>query len=285
MRIRRAVSVLCVLLAGCGGAAALGTTIDPTHIPSGDGKLSTSVPTIGYVLSCTGTFNGGGATAAGPWINVNGTWNAMTKLAVQGSVVWPAAAYSVNVAGATRTISTNDLPNHTTGTFPIAVNDPAHAYDTNPGSIAQNALTYGVPQMPAVNAAPSCLGLGTIGILLTGAALFNALDARGRDAVEHESQDACHGHPAGSLYHYHDVTACIADPGTGHSALLGYARDGFGIYGNRGEDGVALTDADLDVCHGHTHAILWDGIMVTMYHYHATREYPYTLGCYRGTPH
>ena len=63
------------------------------------------------------------------------------------------------------------------------------------------------------------------------------------------------------------------------------ATDGFGIYGNRGETGAALMNADLDACHGHTHAILWDGVMVMMYHYHATKEYPYTLGCYRGTPH
>jgi hypothetical protein len=279
MRIGAVASVLCVLLTGATHAI-----IDPTQISSGDGKVSTNVPAVGYVLSCTATFNGGGASVSGPWINSNGTWNATTKLAVQGSVAWPAAAYSINVAGAKRTISTNDLPNHTTGTFPIAVTDPAHAYDRNPGSIAQNALTYSVPRMPVVNAAPSCLGLGAIGIMLTGAALFNALDAQGRDAVEHESQDNCHGHPAGSLYHYHDATTCIADPGAGHSALLGYARDGFGIYGNRGENGVALTNADLDVCHGHTHAVLWDGMMVTMYHYHATREYPYTLGCYRGSP-
>jgi YHYH protein len=280
MRLRVAVSILCAVF-----VTAAGTTIDPTGIPSGDGKLSTNTAATGYVLSCTSTFNGGGASAAGPWINVNGTWNSTTKLAVQGSVAWPAAAYSVNVAGATRTISTNDLPNHNTGTFPIAVTDPAYAYDRNPGSIAQNALTYSVPRMPTVNASPTCLGLGPIGVMLTGAALFNGLDAQGHDAVEHESQDSCHGHPARSLYHYHDVTTCIADPGNGHSTLLGYARDGFGIYGNRGETGAALTDTDLDVCHGHTHALLWDGIMVTIYHYHATKEYPYTLGCYRGTPH
>src|SRR5258708_6057474 len=147
MRKRGLVSVLCVLLTG-----AAGPTLDPTQIPSGDGKLSTSVPAVGYVLSCTGTFNGGGAAVAGPWINGNGTWNGTTKLAVQGSVAWPAAAYSVNVAGTTRTITTNDLPNHATGAFPIAVTDPAHAYDRNPGSIAQRALTYSVPRMPVVNA-------------------------------------------------------------------------------------------------------------------------------------
>jgi hypothetical protein len=275
-----AVSALSLLL-----ATAAATTIDPARLPSGDGKFSTNTPAAGYVFSCRGTFNGGGASAAGPWINRDGTWNASTKLAVDGSVAWPAAAHSVNVANAVRTISTNDLPSHLTGVFPIAVTDPAYAYDRNPGSIRVTPLSFSVPQTPVVSASPTCLGLGPIGIMLTGAALFNALDALGRDAVEHEAQDSCHGHPAGSLYHYHDVPACMADPGTGHSALLGYARDGFGVFGNRGENGVAMTNADLDACHGHTHAVLWDGAMVAMYHYHATKEYPYTLGCYRGTPH
>ena len=54
------------------------------------------------------------------------------------------------------------------------------------------------------------------------------------------------------------------------------------IYGERGGDGSILHDADLDVCHRHTHAITWDGQTVIMYHYHATPEYPYTLGCYHG---
>jgi hypothetical protein len=66
--------------------------------------------------------------------------------------------------------------------------------------------------------------------------------------------------------------------------LAGYAHDGFGIYGHRGEQGKELTNADLDVCHGHSHEIYWDKKKVKLYHYHATWEYPYTLGCYRGKP-
>jgi hypothetical protein len=285
MRSNIAVAALSGLLAGCGVAGAASAPIDPTRLPSGDGKISTTAPAVGYVFSCTSNFNGGGAQVAGPWISANGTWNSTKKLAVEGSVPWPSAAFAINIASATRTISTNDLPNHNTGTFPIAQSDPAFAFDRNPGSIRARPLTFIVLQIPAVNATPACLGLGPIGIVLTGAALFNALDAQGHDAVEHELQDSCHGHPAGPLYHYHDLTSCIPDPGSGHSALLGYARDGFGIYGNRGENGEPLTDADLDACHGHTHAIMWDGVLVTMYHYHATKEYPYTLGCYRGTLH
>ena len=84
-------------------------------------------------------------------------------------------------------------------------------------------------------------------------------------------------------YHYHSLTPCIEDESEGHSDLVGYAMDGFGIYGPRGEDGETLTNADLDECHGHTHEIEWDGEALDMYHYHATWEYPYTLGCYVGT--
>jgi hypothetical protein len=65
---------------------------------------------------------------------------------------------------------------------------------------------------------------------------------------------------------------------------MGYAFDGFGIYGFYGEDGREITNADLDECHGHSHLIEWDGQTGEMYHYHATREFPYVVGCFRGTP-
>lgn len=67
-------------------------------------------------------------------------------------------------------------------------------------------------------------------------------------------------------------------------ALVGYALDGFGIYGQHGEGGRTLTNGDLDACHGHTHTVIWDGEAREIYHYHLTDEYPYTLGCFRGTP-
>jgi hypothetical protein len=116
--------------------------------------------------------------------------------------------------------------------------------------------------------------------------LFNALDAPGRDAVAHETQDACQGHPQeAGVYHYHSLSSCVKDePGKdGHSKLMGYALDGFGIFGRRGEGGKELASADLDECHGHTHEIDWDGKRVKMYHYHATWDFPYTVGCLRGT--
>ena len=144
-----------------------------------------------------------------------------------------------------------------------------------------------LPANPTLAVEASCVPMGAIGVWLTGSYIFNAVDAEGRDAVAHETQDSCQGHPeSGGEYHYHSLTTCLSDddPGGEHSPLMGYAFDGFGIYGHYGEDGELLTNDDLDECHGHTHEIEWDGQMVEMYHYHATYEYPYTIGCYRGTP-
>jgi hypothetical protein len=52
----------------------------------------------------------------------------------------------------------------------------------------------------------------------------------------------------------------------------------------RNAAGNLPTDADLDACHGRTSMVLFNGKIVSMYHYDATLEYPYTVGCYEGTP-
>ena len=261
-------------------------SIDPTQLPLGDGKLSTTTPQVGYVYACTAP-NSPNPPGKSPWISADGlTWNSTAKITVQGAVQW-VSELSTALTGNARQITGNGLPNHDTGTYPIARTDPARAYDGNPNSIQSVAIAWGLPANPVIAAQPSCTGLGAIGVLLTGARVFNALDADGRDAVAHEVQDRCEGHPQGAdIYHYHNVSKCIAttDGGTEHSALVGYIADGFGIYGNQGEGGQALTNADLDACHGHIHSITVNGVATVQYHYHATMEYPYTIGCYKGTP-
>ncbi len=118
-----------------------------------------------------------------------------------------------------------------------------------------------------------------------GVFLYDALDDAGHDAVAHETQDSCNGHPDGrERYHYHDVPACIGDRATGSATLVGYALDGYGIYVERDAKGKLPTDADLDACHGRTSSVPWNGKITTIYHYDATLEYPYTVGCYHGTP-
>ena len=113
------------------------------------------------------------------------------------------------------------------------------------------------------------------------AVVVNAVqDREAADAVAHEIVDVFGGHPAQSDYHYHFVPERLDEVpplSDGHSGLIGYIRDGFGLYGYNGIGAKELSNEDLDECHGHSSTPLG-------YHYHATIEYPYTIGCYRGTP-
>jgi hypothetical protein len=257
--------------------------VDLTSLELGDGKYSTN-PQVGYVYTCQTQFNGGGATGTGSWMNGDGTWDATKKAVVDGSVTWP-HSFIITVEGDQRIFTGNDLPDHPTGNFPVSPSDDAYAVDRNPNSIREQTVSFSVPANPTPAAQPNCVG-GEVGIMLSGVVIFNAFDAEGRDAVAHEVQDSCGGHPQMSgFYHYHSLSDCIEDTSTsGHSSLVGYAFDGYGIYGYYGEDGGEVTNEDLDECHGHTHEIEWDGQMVEMYHYHATHEFPYTVGCFHGTP-
>lgn len=265
------------------GTAASASKVDLTRLPIGDSKVSTTAAAKGSLWSCRALTGGGGAGKDGPWIRSDGTWDSTAKAKVSGEVAWPTANVSIAVQGDKRVISGNGLPSHTTGVYPVASTDAAYVYDRNPNTIKAQTLSYSIPANPTVATAPSCTG-GEIGLALSGVAINNAIDGQNRDAVAHEVQDSCSGHPQErGIYHYHSASACAADAGTGHSALIGYAFDGFGIFGFRGEDGKELTNADLDECHGHTHEITWDAKKVTMYHYHSTHEFPYTVGCYRGT--
>ncbi|HUF84154.1 MAG TPA: YHYH protein, partial [Acidimicrobiia bacterium] len=268
--------------------AAAEETIDTTRLPVGDDSVGSQAG-VGLLWSCQTEFaqNAPGATVEGDWFNGDGTYNLEEKAVVDGEVSWP-SVFGVTLNGDTRVFTGNDLPDHTTGEFPVSSDDDAAQFDPNPNSISEQEISVEVPANPTVSSEPSCTPGGPIGVLLSGALLYNPTDALGRDAVAHEVQDACGGHPqqAGE-YHYHDVSDCVEDTQSGeggHSDLVGYAFDGFGIYGHHGENGEELTNADLDECHGHTHEIEWDGETVEMYHYHATYEFPYTIGCFRGTP-
>lgn len=281
--------------AGVGGAAAErvggaagAAKVDKHALPLGDGKVSTTGPKRGYVYRCGTSTGGGGAFADGPWIKDDSTFDLTEKVTVDGAVAWPQASFTNTVSDGVRQLATNDLPvGETTGIFPIASTDDAYQYDRNPNSIAAQTLSYSLPAKPQKGslASATCLTAGPIGIARNGVAIFDGLDAGDRDAVAHEIQDSCGGHPQmSSLYHYHALPLCLTQTSSRRSKLVGFALDGFPIYNGRDEDAKRLTDADLDACHGRTSVVKLDGEKVRTYHYEATLEFPYTLGCFRGTP-
>jgi hypothetical protein len=280
--------VAAALLAACVAAATAVAAVSPKSVPLGDGHISTA-PKAGYVFSCQTSFGGiGGAQAIGPWIDETGkTWDRTKKISVAGAVKWPQARYTTKVSGSKRTFTFNDLPiNHATGTFPIAGSDPASAYDRNPNSIAAQSVRWSVPLSPKAAAKPSCTPMGPVGVLADGAFLYNALDGEGRDAAAHEVLDRCGGHPdPSSSYHHHDVPSClIARAKKGAATLVGYALDGYGVYVVKDKAGNLPSNAALDACHGTTSVVPWNGKPARIYHYVATLEYPYSIGCFHGTP-
>jgi hypothetical protein len=268
-----------------GASPATGSTLDLTRLPLGDRKYLTHAKK-GYVFTCSTQFQGGGAFQDGPWIdNEPRTWDRTAKVAILGSVRWN-SRFSTRLRSRKRRLAGNGLPPHPTGVFPVNPADPAYAYDRNPNSIRSYTLLASLPRNPKMSRKRTCVG-GTIGVMKSGVPLYSAFDAGGRDAVAHEVQDSCDGHPQMSgQYHYHSLSRCVDDKGSKrtHSKLVGWALDGFGIYGMRGPGGAQMSTANLDSCHGHTHRITWNGKRRRMYHYHATLDFPYMVSCYRGTP-
>jgi hypothetical protein len=275
------------LAALTGLAFAAGSPTNPADLPLGDGHISTTTPARGSIYICqTSPGGAGGAFADGAWIHGT-TFDFSAKTVVQGSVSWPGSV-SITVKGTKRVINSNGLPKGaTTGTFPIASTDPAYSYDRNPNSISAQTISWTLPANPTPAAKPSCLTGGPIGIAVNGVPIFDGLDGEDRDAVAHEVLDSCQGHPQqGGMYHYHTISSCLLTGDSTHAAspLVGYAIDGYPIFGPRGPGGKLYTNADLDVCHGHASPVTLNGKTVTIYHYQATLEYPYTVGCFHGTP-
>jgi len=270
------------------------SAVNPAFLPLGDGKVTTAGPRRGYVYACRtgfipagGPHRGGGAQVEGPWIHGE-TYDLSAKATVEGSVRWRGAKLRESRGRRWLTFSGNGLPKWaTTGEFPISPGSNAYAYDHNPNSIRAQRVSYSLPRHPRRASRPGCLSGGPIGIAKNGVAIFDALDAEDRDAVAHEVQDHCGGHPQRlGIYHYHAIPSCLTkgERKNRASGLVGWALDGYPIFGPRGHDGRLLTNADLDACHGQTSRVFYEGRWRRIYHYNATLEYPYTLGCFHGTP-
>jgi hypothetical protein len=186
-------------------------------------------------------------------------------------------------------VHTKGLPNHPTGKFP----QPGFGPQSNPNYIQEHLRTYYIPLNPKVNPrhiftttdnSNHALPMGPIGLALNGVVFFNPFDANSQDASN--MMDNCCGHPSpDNTYHYHKYPICMnspwADDGNEHSPLIGFAFDGFPIYGPFESAGVmakditgpnALNDFNLH----------WDADRG--WHYHATPgKFPYIIGGYWGT--
>ena len=158
--------------------------------------------------------------------------------------------------------------------------------------------------------------MGAIGIALNGVQIYGGAVERHADGTcdlldtssdrgEWMGFDFCSGHTGGANgfnpYHYHFPPSCLLDQAgateTAHSPQVGWALDGFPVYGPRGVGGAELTSDDVDECSGVEGELPdVDGFKYRYYFTGATsdlfslpsspkpaaRNYPFSFACYRG---
>jgi hypothetical protein len=140
-----------------------------------------------------------------------------------------------------------------------------------PASQVVKAQDYGfsISTSPRKLKATTAAPLGAIGVMISGAVLFNPYEADNttvamasnftvKDSSGNEVPflDPCNGHPnPNGQYHYHGLPPCVTsqvDKGKGPSHIIGLAFDGFPIYGDRDVHGKRVKAGKLDRCNGIT---------------------------------
>ena len=257
------------------------------------------------------------ATSTASWVNPADNTIMIPKLpTVSGTVTAKdidprGSVFAVTTDSTYRMFKGNGLPNTPMGVFgPVAPGTAAYPYyaaapggaNTTPGTpgfgqnyssaaaigISPYNLDVKVPVAPKYLDTPQPIQYLITGVTLTGtvwhAEIANANATAWYNPISILPLDQCFGHPYSQQYHLHAFSwKCFPNQGaTGPSPLFGYALDGFGIYGPRGADGKDITNAQLDVCHGMTSPVLWNGKIQNIYHYVLNSEYPYSIGCFRG---
>lgn len=195
------------------------------------------------------------------------------------------AASDIYVEGNFIVIKTNGRPDHKSpyylgtqweSTLYEAYNGSNSSFALNPNRIATANYTFKIPKDPKVASTHSATPGGAIGVSLNGVPFFNQYAAMNAALTgEINGFDQYGGHPQqqGS-YHYH-VEPKYLTTTKGSSSLLGFLLDGFPVYGPM-ENGTTVTNAMLDVYHGHTSATT--DYPSGIYHYHITSADPYING-------
>ena len=139
-----------------------------------------------------------------------------------------------------------------------------------------NAWSIPLHPVPAANemSAKTNFFRGAIAVAANGIPIFNPIKNDGRtDTFLAGELDEYGGHCGrADDYHYHVAPWHLAER-LGPSLPLGYALDGYPIYGLAEPDGSTVSG--LDSFHGHASA-------AGEYHYHASKSYPYINGGFHG---
>ncbi|KAJ3017359.1 UNVERIFIED_CONTAM: hypothetical protein HDU68_011733 [Siphonaria sp. JEL0065] len=188
----------------------------------------------------------------------------------------------------TGNIVTNLCPNYPNSNYTYS----GTTYTSMAGAMP-TCTTASLNQYAAGVAAPL---RGEVGYTIAGQSVFGPLDngfyagqictvtAGTCDTGTDVRAYLCGGHA--TSYHMHTDFVCHYDRNaTGHSALIGFALDGRGIYGYK--ESSYSYPTDLDWCGGHygdVPASIVNGVTYpaasNIYHYHTQPQAPFTIGCF-----
>ncbi|MBQ4862768.1 Ig-like domain-containing protein [Pseudoalteromonas sp. MMG013] len=181
--------------------------------------------------------------------------------------------------------------------------DTDHAYissDTYPTHDLMNGITGTNEQIPvpATNyAAPikllpqrasklttmdAALGVAVNGVPIYDYSSAGELDVYNydpsKDTVVTGQLDNCGGHAGrGDDYHYHTAPTCMMNSivGITDQTIIGWAYDGYPLYGHNNPDGSVISSGTLDVCNGQNDESFG-------YRYHTSIQPPYIFQCLVG---
>ena len=146
-----------------------------------------------------------------------------------------------------------------------------------------------VPLMPKLGSTPqtrdAALGTAINGVPIydyTGGGEMSVGDLgqyhAENDTLKTQQLDSCGGHAGrGNDYHYHVKPTCMIKQmkNAGDNAIIGWAFDGFPIYGDNNPDGSPIALNVLDVCNGQPDAKFG-------YRYQTLAKAPYIIQCLMG---
>jgi hypothetical protein len=189
-------------------------------------------------------------------------------------------SYVEEVDSLYRTITYNGCPNH----------EITNAVGDNPNKAVKSSMTFTVPLYPMYEdgeqADLSAKG-GVIGVTRAGEMIFSPYGGMNYGTVskytnsapyaEGDTFDQCGAHSSSntaSSYHIHIPPSCLlqqlGQTDAAHSPQIGWAGDGFPVYGPRGPNGVMMqtctvtggtygTDVCTDDCTGYLSTSIGDG--------------------------
>ncbi len=98
------------------------------------------------------------------------------------------------------------------------------------------------------------------------------------DTYQTGQLDICGGHAGrGDDYHYHAKPTCMIEAmaNRGENPIIGWAFDGFPIYGDDNPDGTPVGEGALGLCNGQPDPVFG-------YRYHTSEDAPYIVQCLVG---